>query len=388
VASVDAPELTVDLASRFGRVAVVHERLTMPGGSEKVVWAILELLPHAELFMSICDPALWPEDVPRRPVRTSFLDRLPGAKRRYTHLLPFMDAAFRAFDLSGFDLVISSNHSCAKNVRTPPGTPHVCYCHTPMRYAWDPEFLRGEAIGALARRLEPLGAAWLRHVDRKRAAGPDVYVANSTFVAERISRAYGRSSQVIHPPVDVSRFVGLARDPQDAYLVFGRLVPYKRADIAVEACRRLGRRLIVAGSGRDLDRLRPLAGPQTEFLGHVPDSEVPALFARARGLLFPGVEDFGMVPVEAQAAGLPVIAYGQGGVRDSVIDGRTGVLYEDGSVAALCRGIERFESMSLDERDLRANALRFAPERFAEAFGQLLMNLAIDATSNDTLRTR
>lgn len=344
----------------------------MPGGAEKVVWAILGLLPHAELYMSIYNPALWPEGIPRRKVHTSFLDRVPGAKRRYTHLLPFMDAAFRAFDLSAFDLVISSSHACAKNVRTPGGTVHVCYCHTPMRYAWDPEFLRGEEIGPLARRVEPIGTAWLRHVDRKRATGPDLYVANSTFVADRIAHAYGQTSRVIHPPVEVGRFLDVERSPQDAYLVFGRLVPYKRTDIAVEACRRLGRRLLVAGSGRGVDRLRPLAGPQTEFLGHVPDDELPALFGRSRALLFPGVEDFGMVPVEAQAAGLPVIAYGVGGVRDSVIDGRTGVLYEDGTIEAMCDAILRFESMSFDERELRANAGRFAPDRFTHAFAHLL----------------
>jgi glycosyltransferase involved in cell wall biosynthesis len=376
------------LAERFSRVAVVHEWLTIPGGSEKVVSAILELLPQAEVFTSVYDPEACPAEFRSRAVHPSFLDRVPGARRHYPYLLPLMDAAFRSFDLSSFDLVISSNHACAKNVRTPPGVPHVCYCHTPMRYAWDPAFLRSEVLGPVIRRLLPIETAWLRHIDRKRAAGPDVYVANSTFVASRIAEAYGRPSRVIHPPVEVSALMDCERDPGDTYLVFGRLVPYKRVDIAIQACERLGRRLIVAGSGRDLDRLRSLAGPSTEFLGHIPDDHMPGLFARARALIFPGVEDFGMVPVEAQAAGLPVIAYGEGGVRDSVVHGRTGVLYPDGSVDSLCRAIELFESMDLDERDLRANAARFAPEHFAEAFGQLLESLRASDIEADTLRTR
>ncbi len=375
--------MSAALAERFARVAVVHEWLTIPGGSEKVLCAILDLLPQAELFTTIYDPAPWPQSITSRRVHTSALNALPGARNHYSYLLPLMDAAFRRFDLSSFDLVISSNHACAKNVRTPPGALHVCYCHTPMRYAWDPAFFDGEAIGSLTRRLLPIVTAWLRRVDRLRAAGPDVFVANSTFVADRIREAYGRDSHVIHPPVEVAGLLAVARDPGDAYLVFGRLVPYKRADIAVQACQRLGRRLIVAGDGRDMDRIRRISTGSTELIGAVPELEVPRLFSRARALLFPGLEDFGIVPVEAQAAGLPVIAYGAGGVRDSVIDGRTGVLYEPGTVDGLCAAIERFESLTLDERELRSNALRFAPSRFATAFERLLISLAGATTSAD-----
>ena len=352
-----------------------------------MVCAILGVVPQAEVFTSIYDPAPWPAILRDRPVHASFLNRIPGATRRYTYLLPLMDTAFRSFDLTGFDLVISSNHACAKNVRVPPGVPHVCYCHTPMRYAWDPDFLKGEAIPGPARWALPTLTAWLRRVDRKRAQGPDQFVANSNFVADRIRRFYGRESLVIHPPVEVSRLLGVERDPGDAYLVFGRLVPYKRADIAIRACERLGRRLMVAGTGRDMDRLRELASPTTEFLGHVPDEDLPGLLSSARALLFPGVEDFGIVPVEAQAAGLPVIAHGVGGVRDSVLDGRTGVLYEDGSVDALCEAIVRFESMVFDVRELRANAVQFGPDRFAQALRQLMESLRSGARLADTLRT-
>ncbi len=363
------------LRSRFPRVAVVHEWLTIPGGSEKVIEAILRLLPHAELFTSVYDPAPWPQLITDRPVHASFLNRVPGARINYTRLLPFMDLAFRSFDLSRFDLVISSNHASAKNVRTAPGVPHVCYCHTPMRYAWNPTMLEDEPMGPVARRIVPLGTAWLRRVDRKRASGPDVFVANSTFVASRIAAAYGRSSQVIHPPVGVESMLHTPREERDAYLVFGRVVPYKRVGLAVQACERLGRRLLVAGAGRDLERVRRLGGPQTEFLGRVADAAVPRLFAQAKALLFPGLEDFGIVPVEAQAAGLPVIAHHAGGVSDSVIDGTTGVLYRPGSVEGLIDGIQRFESLSFDHDAIRENARRFAPERFASSFGRLLISL-------------
>lgn len=365
------------LRERFPRVAVVHEWLTIPGGSEKVLEAILRLVPHAELFTSVYDPAPWPRVITDRPVHPSFLNRVPGAHVHYTRLLPFMDLAFRSFDLTRFDLVISSNHACAKNVRTPDGVPHVCYCHTPMRYAWDPSMLEGEAMGPLSRAVAPLATAWLRRVDRKRASGPDVFVANSSFVASRITNAYGRPSEVIHPPVQVESMLGIERDERDAYLVFGRVVPYKRVGVAVQACERLGRRLLVGGAGRDLDRVRRLAGPHTEVLGHVPDADVPQLFAQARALLFPGPEDFGIVAVEAQAAGLPVVACHAGGVTDSVIDGETGVLYDPGSVEGLIDGIRRFESLTFDHQTIRSNALRFAPDRFAAAFADLLTTLPL-----------
>jgi glycosyltransferase involved in cell wall biosynthesis len=371
-----APSVDVEaLRARFPRVAVVHEWLTIPGGSEQVVEAILGLLPHAELFTSIYDPSPWPALITDRAVHASLLNRVPGARVHYTRLLPFMDLAFRSFDLSRFDLIISSNHASAKNVRTPSGVPHVCYCHTPMRYAWDPSLLEGEAIGPILSRIAPLGTAWLRRVDRKRAAGPDVFVANSSFVAARIAAAYGRESDVIHPPVEVEDLLRTPRDERDAYLVFGRVVPYKRVAVAVQACERLGRRLLVAGTGRDLERVKQLAGPPTEFLGHVPGPDVPRLFARARALLFPGLEDFGIVPVEAQAAGLPVVAYGAGGIGDSVIDGATGVLYQPGTVEGLIDAITRFESLDFDQDAIRENARRFAPQGFASAFAELLMKL-------------
>jgi glycosyltransferase involved in cell wall biosynthesis len=361
------------LRERLPRVAIVHEWLTIPGGSEQVVLELLDMFPSAELFTSIYDPAPWPDAITERTVHASALNRLPGASRHYPKLLPLMDRAFRSFDLSRFDLVLSSNHACAKNVRTPPGALHVCYCHTPMRYAWEEGFLDGEEVGRLTRLALPLLLRRLRRQDLAGAAGPDLFVANSQHVADRIERYYGRSAEVVHPPVAVEHFLELEREREDGdfYLVFGRAVPYKRVDLAVAACARLGRRLKVAGDGRALAGIRAASSglegiERVEFLGRVDDSERDGLLAQARALLFPGEEDFGIVPVEAQAAGVPVIAYGVGGATESVLDGRTGVLFAEQDAAGLAAAIERFEGLALDERQIRANAERFGRERFRE----------------------
>jgi glycosyltransferase involved in cell wall biosynthesis len=365
-----------ELRARFPRVAIVHEWLTIPGGSEDVVIELLKMFPDAELFTTIYDPAPWPELIKQRPVHASFLNRIPGAARHYPKLLPLMNRAFRLFDLSGFDLVLSSNHACAKNVRTSPGQLHVCYCHTPMRYAWEEGFLDGEDVGRVTRLALPLLLRRLRRQDLAGAASPDVFVANSRHVAARIERYYGRSAEVVHPPVDVDHFLTLPRGAEaDYYLVFGRVVPYKRVDLTVAACAGLGRALKVAGGGRALEAVRAEADGlrqqpeareelQIEFVGRVTDTERDRLLGAARALLFPGEEDFGIVPVEAQAAGLPVIAYGVGGAAESVLDGLTGVLFDEQSAAGLVAAIERFEGLELDGAAMRENARRFSRERF------------------------
>jgi glycosyltransferase involved in cell wall biosynthesis len=355
-----------DLRARFPRVAVAHDWLTVPGGSELVVAELLEMFPAAELFTTVYDPAPWPALIKSRPVHASFLNRIPGATRHYPKLLPLMNRAFRSFDLSGFDLVLSSSHACAKNVRAPAGTLHVCYCHTPMRYAWDEGFLEGEDVSPLIRPLLGPLLAHLRREDLAGAAGPDVFVANSHYVAERIERHYGRTAKVVHPPVDVEHYLGLGRLPEDYYLAFGRVVPYKRVDLAVEACGRLGRPLKVAGDGRALEAISAAASAGTEFLGKVSDEQRDRLLGGARALLFPGEEDFGIVPVEAQAAGLPVIAYGVGGARETVRDGETGVLFDEQSPSGLAQAIERFERLRLDTQTVRANAASFGRERFRQ----------------------
>jgi glycosyltransferase involved in cell wall biosynthesis len=354
------------LRERFPRVAVVHEWLTIPGGSEDVVIELLEMFPKAELFTSVYDPEPWPAIVTERAVHASYLNRIPGAQAHYPKLLPLMTRAYRSFDFSRFDLALSSSHACAKNIRTPAGVPHVCYCHTPMRYAWDESLLEGEEIGRATRLALPLMLRRLRRQDVEGAASPDVFLANSRNVADRIRRYYGRTAEVVNPPVDVDRLLGSSRDPGEHYLVFGRLVPYKRVELAVAACARLGRSLKVAGDGRAMASVRAAAAghPEIELLGRVEDAERDALMSSARALLFPGEEDFGIVPVEAQAAGLPVIAYEVGGASETVLDGRTGVLFEQQSALGLTAAIERFEGLDLEERTIRQNAERFGRERF------------------------
>jgi glycosyltransferase involved in cell wall biosynthesis len=360
------------LAQRFSSTAIVHEWLTVPGGSEKVVLELLELLPGAEIFTSVYDPEPWRDTLRGRTVHRSFLDRVPGARTQYPKLLPLMNLAFESFDLGGFDLVVSSSHSCAKNVVTGPGTLHVCYCHTPMRHAWDAGLLEGE-LGAAGRLGARVLLPRLRRQDFVGAARPDVIVANSAHVAARIRKHWRRDSVVIAPPVDVERHLSRPRLEDDYYLVLGRVVPYKRVELAVAACATLGRRVKVVGAGRALAGARAAAGPGAEFLGYVSDAEVDRLLSGARALLFPGQEDFGIVPVEAQAAGVPVVAYGVGGVRDSVVEGETGVFHAEQTVASVASAILQFEDMVFDEHRIRANAARFGRARFrAEMAGLLL----------------
>lgn len=344
---------------------------------------LLEMFPRAELFTSIYDPGPWPEQIKERRVHASFLTHLPGARTNYQRLLPLMDRAYRSFDLSRFNLVISSSHAFAKNVRVPPDALHVCYCHTPMRYVWEEDFLAGEDLGGRMVRLAlPLLLGHLRRQDLRGAASPDVFVANSRHVAERIRRYYGRSAEIVHPPVDIEHFLELPRSPDDYYLVFGRVVPYKRVDLAVAACARLGVSLKVAGNGRALQAVRAAEPPgsSVEFLGRVSGRERDELLGGARALLFPGEEDFGIVLVEAQAAGVPVIAYGIGGAAETVVDGLTGVLFGEQSAASLVAGMERFEDLELDSDLVRENARRYGRERFRAEMAEVI-DRAVQAKS-------
>lgn len=377
-APADAHALIDELRARFPRVAVVHDWLTIPGGSEDVVIELLELFPHAELFTSVYDPEPWPQIITERPVHASFLNRIPTATRNYPKLLPLMNRAFESFDLSGFDLVLSSSHANAKNVHTPPGTLHVCYCHTPMRYAWEPEFLAGEEIGRATRLMLPPLLGWLRRKDLAGASRPDVFVANSAYVAARIRRFYGREAHVVHAPVDVDHYLQIERRPSDEpfYLVFGRVVPYKRVDLAISGAALAGRTVKVAGGGRGLEAVRAQAGPNAELLGRVSDHERDALLGSARALLFPGEEDFGIVPVEAQAAGLPVIAYSVGGARETVRDGVTGVLFDTQTPQAVAEAIARFEALTLDPTAPRENARGFGRERFRAELAAVIAQAA------------
>jgi GlcNAc-P-P-Und epimerase len=373
-ATVVPPTLSA-LQERFPRVALVHDWLTVPGGSEQVLIALLELFPYAEVFTSVYDPGPWPPEIRDRVVHASFIGRLPNATRMYPRLLPLMRRAFRSFDLSEFDLVVSSSHAFAKSARAQ-GVPHVCYCHTPLRLLWEPRFLAGESIGPAARASLALVRSRLRRVDREDAAALDVIIANSNYTAERIRRHWGRTATVVHPPVAIERFRELERRPGPSYVVLGRVVPYKRVDLAVAACAKLGRPVTVVGEGRGLSQARALAGPGATFLGRVSDDEVASILSEAKAVICCADEDFGIVPVEAQAAGVPVIAYGVGGHLDSVVDGRHGVFIDEQTVESVSAAIERFERLTFDVAVLRANAERFSSQRFLDEVGRIIAGVS------------
>jgi glycosyltransferase involved in cell wall biosynthesis len=348
-------------------------------GGERCLEVFCELFPDAPLFTLLHVPGSVSATIERRRIVTSFVQRLPGAARRYRQYLPLFPAAVSRFDLRGFDLVISLSHCAVKAVRRPPGAVHVCYCFTPMRYVWDMygDYF-GRNAGLLTRLVMPPVAAALRRWDR-RTEQIDRVVAISHHIADRVRRAWGREADVLHPPVEVARFRP-SSGPHDYYLVVSALVPYKRVDLAVAAAQRVGRRLRVVGTGPEERRLRALAGPGVEFLGWRPDAEVAELYAGCRALLFPGVEDYGIVPLEAAAAGRPTIALGRGGACETMVglDGPgtapTAVFFGEQTVDALVDAMRRFEAAADRFRPdaLRGHAERFDRPRFAARLREYL----------------
>ncbi len=343
-------------------------------GGERCLEVFSELFPDADLFTLLHVPGSVSPMIEGRRITTSFIQRLPGAAERYRSFLPLFPFAIERFDLRGYDLVLSSSHCVAKGARVPKGTLHLCYCFTPMRYVWD---LYDDYFGARAawpvRLVMPPVAAALRRWDRATSVRVHHFVAISRFVAERIARCYGRAAEVIYPPVDVQRF-RLSEDSGEFYLVVTALTPYKRVDLAVEAANRLGFRLVVVGSGPEERRLKALAGHTVEFLGWRSDQEVADLYGRCRALLFPGVEDFGIAPLEAMASRKPVIAFGLGGVRETVVpldegnESPTGLFFDEQTVEALGGAVRRFEAHAhrFDPKALRARAEAFDRPLFKE----------------------
>ena len=352
--------------ARAPRVALVHDWLTGMRGGERCLEVFCELFPDAPLYTLLHVPGSVSAPIERRRIVTSFVQRLPRAASQYRRYLPLFPAAVGGFDLSGYDLVISLSHCVAKAVRRPPGALHLSYCFSPMRYLWDLyDDYFGARAGLLVRSLMPPVAAALRAWDR-RTDDVDAFVAISHHIADRIRRVYGRSADVIHPPVDVARFSPAAR-VEDFYLVVSALVPYKRVDLAVAAATRLGRRLLVVGTGPEARRLAAVAGPTVEFLGGRSDAEVAHLYARCRAVLFPAVEDYGIVPLEAAAAGRPTIALARGGALETMTGLEqtaappTAVFFGEQTAGALADAIGRFEAEArrFEPAALRARAQQF-----------------------------
>ncbi len=366
------------------KIAIVHDWLTGMRGGEKCLEVLCRRFPDARLFTLLHAPGSTSPPIERMAITTSFLQRVPGATRHYRYLLPLMPAAVGCLEIPrDVDLVVSFSHAVAKSVRPPAGALHVCYCFTPMRYAWDRRADYFVASGRL--RVATLGVArngvldWIRRWDRATARRVTHFLAISRTVARRIAQSYGRPSRVIYPPVDTGFYTpasprgprgrGVPREPY--YLCVSALVPYKRIDLAVKACNRLGRRLVVIGAGPQMRRLERLAGPTVELAGWCSDGSIRDHLRHCRALLFPGHEDFGIVPLEAQACGAPVIAFGEGGATETVIEGTphepgTGLFFHEQTPEALAEAIRRFEARPswFSTRAARRQAERFASGRF------------------------
>ena len=336
-------------------------------GGERVLLEMCRLFPEATLFTLLHRPSSVARQIEALEIRTSFLNRIPGVHERYRYYLPLYPLAVSRLDLRGFDLILSSSHAVAKGVQKPAGSVHVCYCHTPMRYIWDMQsdyFHYGDAwrIGRTClRTVAPALRAW----DRRTAARVDHFIANSRFVQERIRRYYGRDSEIIYPPVDTEFFTASPScRREEFYLVSGALAPYKRIDKVIEAFNKLGRRLVVAGDGPELNRLRKIAKTNVEFRGWVTDEELQRLYRSARALVTAGREDFGIVVVEAQACGCPVVALSAGGSLETIQDGVNGILFAEQHVDDIVRAIHRFETMTWPVERVRHQVERFSRENF------------------------
>lgn len=356
------------------KVALVHDLLVSYGGSEQVLLELHAMFPDAPIYTTMYDPSRLPPRFANLPVRTSFLQRIPGASRHYAATVPLMRAAFQSFDLTGFDLVLSNAHAFAKAIRVPPGAIHVCYCYTPLRYAWSHQ---EEYLATLPARLalEPVARVVLKKLrqwDLAAARGVHRFIAISENVRKRIERYYGRQADVVYPLVDLKRFEPATSTPGDAVLVVSRLYAYKRIHVAVQACTRLGLPLRVIGRGPELRRLRAMAGPTVTFLGEVNDRALEREYRSCRMLLFTSDEDFGLTPLEAMASGRPVLALDRGGARETVIPGVTGELYADAGVDALVESLRAFRETSYDVQSCVARASEFSPERFRKGLLEVL----------------
>jgi glycosyltransferase involved in cell wall biosynthesis len=369
------------------RIAIVHYWLINRRGGERVVEVLADMFPQAEIFTLLLDRSSLAGPLRTRRITPSSLQKLPGVNRYYRKLLPLFPMALEQFRLNGYDLIVSSESGPAKGVITPASTCHICYCHSPMRYLWDlfHQYKQGKGVGPLSRVLFTLSAHYVRMWDLATASRVDYFVANSENVALRIRKHYRREAKVINPPVEVSAgWTSSTLD--DYYLVVSQLVDYKRVDLAIEACNRLRRPLRVVGDGEEYKRLRRLAGPTVQFLGFLPDETVRENYARCRALLFPGEEDFGMVPVEAHSFGRPVIAYGRGGALETV-DGffvgepprpevATGIFFRQQSVESLVDAMRAFESVEkrFSPPIIRAHAQRFDVSRFKKEMIEFIEN--------------
>lgn len=356
------------------RTALLHYWLTNRRGGENVFREICGMFPDGDIFTHAYNAQVMDDWFGGRSITESFIGRLPMARTKCQAYLPLMPRASRSFNLEGYDLIISSESGPIKGIRKPATAKHVCYCHTPMRYLWDMYEDYYKMAGLGGKIAMPMFRDYLRKEDLKSAESVDLFIANSRFVADRIKRIYGREAVVVHPMVDYDYFAasegGAIPDEKGYYLLAGQLIAYKRPELALQACLRLGRHLKVVGTGNQIEKLKKIANgsPFIEFLGRVSRDDLRRAYKGARALLFPGIEDFGIVPLESQAAGTPVIAYGVGGARETVVENETGLFFDEPRVESLCAAIESFEGRDWNAPRCRENAARFTPQVFRDTF--------------------
>jgi glycosyltransferase involved in cell wall biosynthesis len=363
------------------RIAIVHDDLTQRGGAERVVEAMHSIWPSAPIYTSVYDAKNTFSTFTKCEVCTSYMQKIPfAASAKYNKFfLIFYPTAFEMLDLRGFDVVISSTTRFAHGVITSPETCHISYCHSPSRFAWRyHEYISEGKIGKIFERIIPLLVHHIRVWDFIASKRVDYYIANSKNTARRLLKFYGVNSRVVYPPVETHRFFIEKNPTLDYYLIVSRLVSYKKIDLAIQACNQLSIPLKVVGNGPDLKRLRSIAGSTVEVLGRVPDGEVEKLFANCKGFFFPGEEDFGIAPLEAMASGRPVIAYRAGGAIETVVDGETGVFFDEPTVESLVNAIKRFEQLVFDPIKLRLHAEKFSVEVFQKQISILLENFFLE----------
>lgn len=359
------------------KVALVHDWLVKFGGSEKVLEALSEIYP-SKIYTLVADKDnLVGSCFEDKQIKTSFIQKLPQAKKKYRSYLPLFPLAIEQFDLSDYDLVVSSSHSIAKGVLTHADQFHICYCHTPMRYAWDlyQQYLREAKLKSGVKGiLAKFFLHYLRIWDAHASSRVNVYVANSQYVGRRIQKLYGQESTVIYPPVGVEAFE-LCESKDDFYLTASRFVPYKKIDLIVEAFQQMpDKKLVVIGDGPDMDKIKSKAGSNVEILGYQNDTVLKGMLQKARAFLFAAVEDFGILPVEAQACGTPVIAYGRGGVLETVVEGKTGLFYSEQTPEALTKAVQKFEKDQdkFVPQEIHAHVKPFSTARFQQEFKALV----------------
>lgn len=346
------------------KVAIVHDWLVTYGGAERVVEAILEIFPNANIYTLVYDEKKMGHIFPKEKVKTTFIQKIPKATKLYTKFLPLMPKAFEELNLTGYDLVISSSSCCAKGVITSPSTTHISYVHSPMRYAWDLYYDYRDKSGKLTKIFMSLFMTRIRKWDVTSSVRVDKVLANSNYIAKRINKYWGKDAEVVYPPVDIDRLGPNGKNPEDFYVVFSRFVPYKRIDLAVKACTELGKKLIVIGDGEQREYLKSIAGDTVKFTGRLSDDEVKDYLQRCKAMIFSAEEDFGIVPLEVQACGRPVIAYGKGGALETVIEEVTGTFFKKQEVESVKKQILKFEGMTLNTKDIVKHAQSFSKERF------------------------